>query len=136
MPVCYLRWWLKVFAWWQKNCNKNMWTILILRTVFLLKISGIKWNKSHQLSIIVPFNTYLKLFIYSPVTQEEFVKVVHGLAADDASWYSMNEIGNGIPILPLILGTSEENTHYIVVSIGVARVSKNVSFRFLNDKMA
>ena len=64
------------------------------------------------------------------------MKVVHGLAADDASWYSMNEIGNGIPILPLILVTSEENTHYIVVSIGVARVSKNVSFRFLNDKMA
>ena len=34
------------------------------------------------------------------------------------------------------MGTSEENTHYILVSIGVAHLSKNGSFRFLNEKMA
>ena len=34
------------------------------------------------------------------------------------------------------MGTSEENTHYMLVSIGVVRISQNGSFRLLNKKMA
>ena len=53
------------------------------------------------------------------------MKFVHGIAAADASWYSANKLVNGIPSFPSLLGTSEENTHYMLVSIGVALISKN-----------
>ena len=62
------------------------------------------------------------------------MKFVYGFAAADVLWYSVNESGNGIPSLPLLPGISEENTHYMLVSIGVMCISKNVSFRFLNGK--
>ena len=64
------------------------------------------------------------------------MKFVHEIADADASWYSVNELGNGIPSFPLLMGESEENTQYMLVSIGVERISKNGSFIFLNDKMA
>ena len=48
----------------------------------------------------------------------------------------MNELGNGIQILPSLLGTSYANTHYMLLSIGVACISKNGSLRLLNNKMA
>ena len=35
----------------------------------------------------------------------------------------------------MLLGTSEENTNYMLVSIGVDRISNNGSVRFLNVKM-
>ena len=64
------------------------------------------------------------------------MKFVHKIAAADESWYSVNELGNAIPRFPPLLGKSEENTHYMLLSIGVARLSNNGSFRFLNDKTA
>ena len=54
-------------------------------------------------------------FIYSPGIQEEFVKFFHVIAAADTLGYSANELGNGIPSLPSLLGTSEENNHYMLV---------------------
>ena len=53
------------------------------------------------------------------------MKFIHGIAADDALWYSVNELGNGIPFFWSLPGTSEDNTHYMSVYIGVARLSKN-----------
>ena len=64
------------------------------------------------------------------------MKFFHGIAAADASWYSVNGLGNDILSLPSLLGTSEENTHYMLVSIGVVRLSNNGSFIFLNGKMS
>ena len=64
------------------------------------------------------------------------MKFVHGITAGASLWYSVNELGNFIPSLLSLLGTSEENTHYMLVSIGVAPLSNNESFRFLNGKMA
>ena len=64
------------------------------------------------------------------------MKFFHRISAADASRYYVNELGNGILSLPLLMGTSEENTQYMLLSIGVACLSKNGSFRFLNDKTA
>ena len=64
------------------------------------------------------------------------MKNFHGIADADASWYYVNEVGNGITSLSLLLGTPEENTHYMLVSIGITCLSKNGSLRFLNDRMA
>ena len=44
----------------------------------------------------------------------------------------MNKLGIGITSYPLLLGVSEDNTHHMVVSIVIVRISKNGSFRFLN----
>ena len=98
-------------------------------------VPGSKWKKSHQLCIIAPSNTYLILFIYSQAVQEEFVKFVLGIAAADASWYFVNELGNVILSLTSLLGTSYDKTHYMLVFIGVARLSNNGPFRLLNEKM-
>ena len=70
----------------RKNHNNRLSLFSILQAMFLLMISGSKQKKSHGISIITPFNTYLKIFIYSPGTQEEFV-IFHRIAAADASWY-------------------------------------------------
>ena len=67
----------------------------------------------------------MKFFIYSPGTQEESVIFFRGISAADASGCYVNELGNSIPSLLLLLGTPEENNHYMLVSIGVARPSKN-----------
>ena len=48
----------------------------------------------------------------------------------------MNELGIGITSYPLLMGVSEDNTHHMVVSIVIVRISKNGSFRFLNDKIS
>ena len=47
----------------------------------------------------------MKKIIYSPGTQEESAKVVHGIAAADASWYYMSELGNDILSFPSLLRT-------------------------------
>ena len=70
----------------KNNRNNNLLLVSIFWAVFLLTISGIKLNKSRQLSIISPSNTYLKFLIYSLVTQESFVDFFHRITAVDASW--------------------------------------------------
>ena len=120
----------------RNNCNKNMLRISILRTVFLLTMPGSNWNKYHQLSTISTSNKYKIFLISTPGTQETFVNFFHGIDAADTSWYSDNEWWNGSPSFLSLLDTSEENTHYMLVSIGVAPLSNNESFRFLNGKMA
>eukprot|EP00957_Ditylum_brightwellii_P171480 13054269-Ditylum_brightwellii.AAC.2 len=48
----------------------------------------------------------------------------------------MGSTENSIASLPLLMGTSEENTHCMLASIGVIRISKNGSVQFLTSKMS
>ena len=118
-----------------KNHNKNLLLVSILRMAFLLKISGGKF-KNITNSISLPLQTHIWVFYLLTRHPKIFVKNFHGIAAADVYWYFVNELGNGIPSLPLPTGTSEDNTHYMLVSIGAARLSKNGPFRLLNENIS